>query len=47
MGMKTFAAGNTLESLRDSDFDSCSVYGEVHTKTAVGHGRMGSAFTAP
>jgi hypothetical protein len=29
MGVKPFAAGNTLESLRDSDFDSCSAYGEV------------------
>ena len=29
MGVKPFAAANTLESLRDSDFDSCSAYGEV------------------
>ena len=29
MSVKPFAAGNTLESLRDSDFDSCSAYGEV------------------
>ena len=29
MGVKPFAAGHTLESLRDSDFDSCSALGEV------------------
>ncbi|CAM8353980.1 HATPase_MORC-like domain containing protein [Candidatus Methylopumilus universalis] len=29
MGVKPFSAGHTLESLRDSDFDSCSAFGEV------------------
>ena len=29
MGVKPFAAGHTLESLRDSDFDSNSAIGEV------------------
>jgi hypothetical protein len=29
MSVKPFSAGHTLESLRDSDFDSCSALGEV------------------
>ena len=29
MSVKPFSAGQTLESLRDSDFDSCSALGEV------------------
>jgi hypothetical protein len=29
MGVKPFSSGRTLESLRDSDFDSCSAFGEV------------------